>query len=203
MSYSVAGTYLESCNCDAICPCRTVGGRPGGRSTHGVCVGVLSWFVESGEADGEDLSDLAVAMAYHYDDDEEESPWTLRLHVDDRASAEAERALAEIFLGARGGGRVGVLPWVRKPCAAVDVRRSRIELDHVSERRWLRVAERVELRVGPPVATQERVSCIVPGHDRDGVEYHAESLTVHDEPHHAELVGVCAFSARFAYASED
>ena len=53
MSYRVEGTYLESCNCDAICPCRRVGGVPGGRSTHGICLGVLSWFVETGEADGE------------------------------------------------------------------------------------------------------------------------------------------------------
>jgi hypothetical protein len=31
--WAISGTYLEACNCDAICPCRTIGGREGGRST--------------------------------------------------------------------------------------------------------------------------------------------------------------------------
>ena len=35
--WEVAGSYFEACNCDAVCPCRRVDGRVGGRSTHGVC----------------------------------------------------------------------------------------------------------------------------------------------------------------------
>ena len=54
--WSVSGTYLEACNCDAICPCRRVGGVSGGRSTTGECIGALSWVVESGSADGVDLA---------------------------------------------------------------------------------------------------------------------------------------------------
>ena len=48
--WRIRGSYFESCNCDAICPCRMVGGRKGGRSTHGICFGVLSWLVEEGHA---------------------------------------------------------------------------------------------------------------------------------------------------------
>ena len=36
-SWSVAGPYFEACSCEAICPCRSTGGRKGGRSTYGVC----------------------------------------------------------------------------------------------------------------------------------------------------------------------
>jgi len=43
MSWRIRGSYFESCNCDAICPCRRIDGVPGGRSTHGICTGVLSW----------------------------------------------------------------------------------------------------------------------------------------------------------------
>ena len=28
--WRVRGSYFEGCNCEAICPCRSVGGRPGG-----------------------------------------------------------------------------------------------------------------------------------------------------------------------------
>ena len=66
MSWRISGTYFESCNCDAICPCRRTDGAPGGRSTHGTCIGVLSWVIDEGSADGVDLSGLPVAMAVRY-----------------------------------------------------------------------------------------------------------------------------------------
>jgi hypothetical protein len=58
VSWRIRGTYFESCNCDAICPCRRTDGTPGGRSTHGICLGVLSWVIAEGSADGVDLSGL-------------------------------------------------------------------------------------------------------------------------------------------------
>jgi hypothetical protein len=76
MSWRIRGTYFESCNCDAIRPCRRINGVPGGRSTHGVCMGVLSWLIEDGASDDIDLSGLPVAMAVRYSDDEPGSPWT-------------------------------------------------------------------------------------------------------------------------------
>ena len=202
-SWSVTGTYLESCNCDAICPCRTIGGVAGGRSTHGICLGVLSWFVEDGSADGVDLAGTAVALVCRYDDDEQGSPWTIALHVDDRADEGARSALEDIFLGRSGGTLVGNLPWNRKPRLVTSVRASRIDLDHVSERRWLRVADRVLLRVSRPVEEQATVTCVIPGHHQPGVEHYADVLSVHDEPYEDEFVGNCAFSARFAYSSAD
>jgi len=58
--WRVRGSYFEACNCEAICPCRSVGGRPGGPSSFGECFGGLSWHVLDGHADGLDLSDLKV-----------------------------------------------------------------------------------------------------------------------------------------------
>jgi hypothetical protein len=203
VTWSVAGTYLESCNCDAICPCRAIAGVPGGRSTHGICLGVLSWFVEVGHADDVDLSETAVAIVCRYDDDEPGSPWTISLHLDDRASEVAQAALADIFLGRSGGTLVGNLPWNRKPRIVSSVRASRIELDHVSERRWLRVADRVLLRVSRPVTAQPAVTCVIPGHHQPGKEHYADLLRVRDDPYEDEFVGNCAYSARFAYRSGD
>src|SRR5205807_4989101 len=88
MSWRVSGSYFESCNCDPICPCRRIDGVPGGRSTHGECMGVLSWLIETGAAGGVDLSGLTVALAIRYSDDEEGSPWTWVLYLDARATAE-------------------------------------------------------------------------------------------------------------------
>jgi hypothetical protein len=203
MSWSLSGTYLESCNCDAICPCRKIAGVPGGRSTHGICLGVLSWFVEDGQADGVDLSQTAAAIVCRYDDDEPGSPWTIALHVDERAPEAARAALADILLGGRGGSLVGGLPWNRKPRIVSSVRASRIQLDHVSERRWLQVADRVLLRVSRPVERQPTVTCVIPGHHQPGTEHYADLLRVNDDPYEDEFVGNCAFSSRFAYSSAD
>src|SRR5215217_6334183 len=61
VSWRIRGSYFESCNCDPICPCRRIDGRPGGRSTHGVCMGVLAWLIDEGAVDGIEVSGLPVA----------------------------------------------------------------------------------------------------------------------------------------------
>ena len=203
VSWSVSGTYLESCNCDAICPCRKIDGVLGGRSTHGVCLGVLSWFVEDGRAGDVELAGSAVALVCRYDDDEPGSPWTISLHIDDTAAPDAQAALADIFLGKRGGAQIQGLPWIRKPSIVRGVSASRIELDHVSERRFLRVADRVLLRVSRPVETDQTVTCVIPGHHQPGREFYADELRVSDEPYEDEFTGNCAFASRFAYSSDD
>ena len=86
--WRIRGAYFESCNCEAICPCRMIGGVKGGRSTYGICFGVLSWLVSDGRAGAIDLTGLAAAFVIRYDDDEAGSPWSFVVHVDERGSAE-------------------------------------------------------------------------------------------------------------------
>src|SRR5215210_4110031 len=99
MDWQLAGTYLEACNCDPICPCRAVDGVKGGRSTHRECLGALSWRVEDGRADEVDLSGLGVVLVSRYHDDEPGSPWTFMLYVDGRADAAQRDAFARIYTG--------------------------------------------------------------------------------------------------------
>src|SRR5689334_21755646 len=85
-----AGRYYETCNGQAVCPCRRVKGRPGGRSTYGICHVLLSWHIHSGEFDDVDLSERKVAMAVIYDNDEPGSPWRVVLYADEGTSPAAE-----------------------------------------------------------------------------------------------------------------
>lgn len=201
LPWRLEGTYLESCNCDAICPCRMIAGVPGGRSTHGVCMGALSWHVEAGRAGETDLSGLAAVLVVSYDDDEPGSPWTISLHVDEAGGEAQQEALAEILLGRLGGRHISTLPWVRKPSTLLGVSPARIELDHTTERKWFRVADRVELRVSRPVETDQTVSCVIPGHDYPGTEHYAELLRVVDPVFEAVFEGNCAFSTTFRDSS--
>ena len=199
--WRIAGTYFESCNCKAICPCRMIGEKPGGgRSTFGTCFGALSWLIEEGAAGSVDLAGLASVLVFTYVDDEPGSPWSMLLHVDDRAG-EAERAALEgIFLGELGGG-VGGLPWIRKARLLHGVRASAIEIEHEGEHHSLSAGDAVTIRAMRRVPTEERVACGIPGYHIAGTELYADELRAHDEPFVWELSGNCAFVSSFAYAS--
>ena len=199
-TWAVAGSYFEACNCEAICPCRSRGGRSGGRSTYGSCDFALSWRVLQGHADGVDLAGADVVMAGSYDDDDPGSPWAVSLYVDDRRTAAEHELLADIFLG-RSGGTV-----FRNFAAAIGevhaVRPARIALEHTRGRETIEAGEWVRVRGVRDVSVDETVSCGIPGHDHPGVEVVTDLQRVEDEPLRWEVTGRCGFSTDYAYASD-
>ena len=200
-SWRVAGSYLESCNCDAICPCRRIDGRAGGRSTHGVCLGALSWLVEEGVAGGVDLAGLGAVLAIRYDDDEAGSPWDHWLFVDERGDADQRHALEEIFLGRAGGTALEHFPWAWKASRLLGVSPARIEIDHTPLRGWFRVHDHVTVRVASRVPGGGTVTCVIPGHDRTGDERIVSELDVSDAgPLSFHYEGVCAYESTFDYS---
>jgi len=200
LSWQIAGAYLESCNCEAICPCRMVDGIAGGRSTYGICFGLLGWRIDDGDADGVELSGLGEALACRYNDDEPGSPWSFVLYVDERGSNEQRGTLADIFLGERGGPHILKLPWVRKPRHVVAVRAASVDLD--SAGKMLDVGEVGAIRVARLADDGHHVACGIPGYERVGNEYYADELRVQDDPFDWALEGNCAYATTFAYASD-
>jgi hypothetical protein len=202
LPWRISGTYLEACNCDAICPCRTVGGRKGGRSTNGVCLGSLSWLIEDGMAGEADLSGLRAVLALRYDDDEPGSPWDFFLYLDQQADRDQCEALEGIFLGRLGGTPEVQFPWVWKESRLLGVRQVSIEVDHTPGRGWFRAGGEVTVRVREPLADSEPVTCVIPGHHQLGREVIAERLAVSDGPLGFELNGKCGYESSFAYSSD-
>jgi hypothetical protein len=200
MSWRIRGTYFESCNCEAICPCRRIDGVPGGRSTHGVCMGVLSWLIEEGAADGVDLSGLPVGLALRYSDDEPGSPWTWVLYLDARAADEQRSALEGIFTGRLGGDAGSHFPWAWKASELVAVRPVEIDVDHTRRRQRLRIRDRVSVRIRDRYSGGETVTCVIPGHERTGEELVADELVVEDGPLEFSYSGVCGYGSTFDYA---
>jgi hypothetical protein len=200
VAYRVRGTYLESCSCDAPCPCRRIDGRPGGRSTHGICDGALSWSLEEGSADDVDLAGLAVVLASRYSDDEEGSPWTFALFVDERGEDAQREALGQIFSGALGGTALEHFPWAWKASNPLGIEPARIEIDHRPGRGWFRAGTSVSVRVSGPYRGSESVTCVIPGHDRDGRELVVDQLRVAAAPLGFAYEGVCAYESTFDYA---
>ena len=200
MSWRIRGTYFESCNCEAICPCRRIDGVQGGRSTHGVCLGVLSWLIEEGAADGTDLSGIPVALASRYSDDEPGSPWTWILYLDARASGEQRALLEGIFTGRLGGDAERHFPWAWKPSELVAVRAVGIDVDHTRRRQRLRIRDLVSVRIRDRYDGGELVTCVIPGHERAGEELVADELAVRDGVLAFNYQGVCGYGSSFDYA---
>jgi hypothetical protein len=202
VSWRIRGSYFESCNCDPICPCRRIDGVPGGRSTHDDCLGVLSWLIEEGSADGVDLAGQPVAMAIRYSDDEEGSPWTWLLYLDARASDEQRAVLEGVFRGRLDGDQHEHFPWVRKANEPLAVRAVEIDVDHTRRRQLLRVRNLVSVRIRDRYQGDETVTCVIPGHARAGEELVATELRVEDGPLAFDYQGTCGYASSFAYAGE-
>lgn len=199
-SWHIRGSYFESCNCDPICPCRRIDGVPGGRSTHGICAGVLSWLIEEGHAGETDLAGLTAALAIRYDDDEPGSPWSWILYLDEAASEEQLAALEEIFTGRLGGDAETHFPWAWKESRLLAVRPVAIDVDHTQRRQWLRVRDHVTVQIRDRYPGRETVTCVIPGHDRSGEELVADELLVNDGPLTFFYTGTCGYASDFAYS---
>jgi hypothetical protein len=201
--WRVRGSYFEACNCEAICPCRAVHGRPGGPSTYGECFGALSWNVEEGHADALDLSGLSVVMTLRYFDKVQPStPWAVVLYIDDRAIAEQHAALADIFLG-RAGGTVADLygPAIGEVYV---VRSARITLEHVAHRKRIGVVGYVTVEGNGVASEINDVQCGIPGFDHPGTELYGDGIEVTDPLLRFEVRAKrhASFFTDFEYRSE-
>jgi hypothetical protein len=204
LPWGLRGTYLEACNCDPICPCRTIDGEKGGRSTFGECLGALSWQVEDGEAGGVDLSGQRVVLVSRYHDDEEGSPWSWILFLESRGTDEQRDALTRIWTGELGGTPLRQFPWAWKPSDLLAVEPVEIEVDHTPGRGWFRAGGNVSVRITGPFERQAEVTCVIPGHHMSGREVVAGEISVAERaPLSFELTDRCGYESSFEYSSEE
>lgn len=93
--YHLSGTYFEGCRCATACPC-------GDDCPTSRCDVAVGWRIEEGSVAGTDLSGLSVVGVYSTPDFAD-GRVDASLIIDQRANAEQQRLLREIFTGRRGG----------------------------------------------------------------------------------------------------
>jgi hypothetical protein len=96
--YRLQGTLLEACTCDVLCPC-WFGEDPDG----GTCQSIMAYHLHSGTIDGVDVTGLTLAAVVFIPGNVLAGNWKQVVYVDDRATAEQERALLAAFGGTLGG----------------------------------------------------------------------------------------------------
>jgi hypothetical protein len=113
-NWELKGSYFETCNCEAVCPCNFLG-----PPTEGTCTVLVGWHIDRGEFEGMGLDGLNVALVAHAPGHMLETKWKVALYVDDRASDGQRDALTRIFSGQAGGflahvaGLIGEVAGVR------------------------------------------------------------------------------------------
>jgi hypothetical protein len=200
--WRVRGTYFEGCNCEAICPCRSVGGRPGGPSSFGECFGALSWYIQEGHFDGIDLSGLRAVLSLRFLDRVQPStPWEVVLYVDQDAAPGQRAAIADIFLGRAGGTSARQYgPAIGEVHA---VRPARITLEHTAPRKRIGVLGYLTVEAEGNASEPGDVRCGIPGNDHPGTELHGDALRSNDPALRWEVKGRrhAAFTTDFDYRS--
>ncbi|WP_119068119.1 DUF1326 domain-containing protein [Rubrobacter indicoceani] len=101
--WKLEGTYMEACTCEAACPCVMLNDP-----TEGYCTAVVGWHIDEGNYGGISLDDLNVVVALHSPGNMVDGDWKAALYLDDRASAEQQEALGNVF-GGQAGGHPGEL----------------------------------------------------------------------------------------------
>jgi len=147
---------------------------------------------------------MRAVLVSRYHDDEPRSPWTFALYVDASGNERQRQAMADILTGRLGGDPSRQFPWVFKPAELIGVEAVEIEIDHTPGRGRFRVGGNVAVAVREPVAAQGTVTCVIPGHHRQGRELISETIEVDAAGGRLafSVQGRCAYESTFDYASD-
>jgi hypothetical protein len=141
MSWSLKGSYFETCSCDLMCPCNMSFDHG---ATYDYCRVTLVFNIVDGAIDGTDVSGLAVAVIADTPKVMTEGNWRIGMLVDDRASDEQTEKLAGVFSGQKGGPMEGIAPLVGE---MLGVERAPFELVEDGLRHSVRIGDAIDFEI--------------------------------------------------------
>ena len=95
--WRISGEYLESCNCDYLCPCIFTNPQEGATQDH--CTAALVFRIAEGESAGVRLDWLGFALLLRSGKVMADGNWVLGCVVDERADPAQRAALSAIVSG--------------------------------------------------------------------------------------------------------
>jgi hypothetical protein len=194
--WNLTGTYLETCNCEAACPCVFLA-----PPTEEDCTLLVGWHIDKGNFGNVDLGNLNVALAVHSPGHMAEVKWRAALYFDRNASEKQTEALTRIFTG-QAGGHPGRL--VSHVGEVLGIKSVPIEYTADGKRRGMKVAhvaeadiEAIEGQGGADVTIENHPLCIAPGYK--AVVAKSKKLKFQDHGLHWEITGKNGFYSPFSY----
>ncbi len=99
--WQISGQYMESCNCDYLCPC--IYTNPQGEATLDNCTAALVFRIDKGRSGEVNLDGLCFALLIRSGKVMADGNWAFGCVVDERADAAQRAALSAIVSGEVGG----------------------------------------------------------------------------------------------------
>jgi hypothetical protein len=141
MSWTLKGSYFETCSCELMCPCNFSFDHG---ATYDYCRVTLVFNVKDGEIEGTDVSGLAVAVVADTPKVMTEGNWRLGMFVDERATDEQMEKLAAVLSGQKGGPMAGLAPLIGE---VLGVERAPFEVVEEGLRHSARIGEAVDFEI--------------------------------------------------------
>lgn len=195
-TWNVTGTYMETCNCEAACPCVFLSAP-----TEEECTALIGWHIDKGNFGNVDLGNLNVALAVLSPGHMAEVKWRAALYLDRNASEKQNDALTRIFTG-QAGGHPGML--VSHIGDVLGIKSASIEYTANGKQRSLKIAEVAEAEIeaiegqsGADVTIDNHPLCIAPGYK--AVVAKSKTLRYRDYNLHWEITGKNGFYSPFSY----
>jgi hypothetical protein len=141
MSWSISGSYFETCSCDVVCPC-TASLALGASNDY--CRVVLVFHVRDGEVEGVDVSGLSVAAVADTPRVMTDGNWRLGVFIDAAASDEQAEKLGGVFSGALGGPMEALGPLIGEN---LGVERATIEVREEGLTHSVKIGDAVDFEI--------------------------------------------------------
>ena len=129
-NWTISGEYMESCNCDYLCPCIFTNSE--GAVTHDHCTALLIFRIDDGNCDGMDLSGLSFALIVRSGKVMADGQWVFGAVVDKAANDGQLEALTAIASGEAGGPPAMIREHLVSDFRGVEVKSIEFNIDGLS-----------------------------------------------------------------------
>jgi hypothetical protein len=141
MSWSLKGSYVETCSCDLICPCNATFDHG---ATYDYCRVALAFKIREGEIEGTDIAGCKIVAIADTPKVMTDGNWRFGVFVDDQATEEQADKLVKVFSGQLGGPMEGLAPLVGE---FVGVERAPIAIHDDGVRHSVRVGDAIDFEI--------------------------------------------------------
>jgi hypothetical protein len=141
MSWSLKGSYVETCSCELMCPCNLSFDHG---ATYEFCRVTLVFDIKEGEVDGTQIAGLKVAAIADTPKVMTDGNWRLGIFIDEQATDEQSEKLVQVFSGQIGGPMAGLAPLVGE---MLGVERAPIEVRDDGLRHSVRVGDAIDFEI--------------------------------------------------------
>jgi hypothetical protein len=141
VSWSLKGSFFETCSCDLMCPCNMSADHG---ATYDYCRVTLIFNIKEGEIEGTDVGGIKVAVIADTPKVMTEGNWRLGMFVDEAATDEQTEKLTAVFGGQKGGPMEAFAPLIGE---MLGVERARFELTEDGLLHGVKIGDAIDFEI--------------------------------------------------------